>query len=386
MFKFKIIPHTLHFKQPAGTSRGIYTERNVWYVELSDTEHPARKGIGECAPLHDLSCDYTADYGHILNTFAQQAEKELVMDAQGNVRLSPQTTEDMRRFPSMLMGFETAVWHYSTGSQKLSHTAFASGKSGIRINGLVWMGTFEEMKARIEDKLEKGYKCVKLKIGAIDFDDELALLTMIRKHYSQDTVELRVDANGAFRPGDDAEEKLRRLSRLDIHSIEQPIRAGNYEAMRQLCLHTPIPIALDEELIGINADCHNTSGGKPEMTKTELLNHISPQYIVLKPSLHGGFHGAEEWIRHAEARHIGWWVTSALESNVGLNAIAHWCAMLHEGQSFTDISCSNSNVLLPQGLGTGQLFTDNIEGYPLEIREDKLWFDNNKHIDPQPRI
>lgn len=236
------------------------------------------------------------------------------------------------------------------------------------------MGTFEEMKMRIEEKLDKGYGCVKLKIGAIDFSDELTLLTMIRKRYSRQVVELRVDANGAFYPGEDAKEKLWQLSKLDIHSIEQPIQAGNYKAMRELCRNTPVPIALDEELIGINTDTHGSHGDKEFMTKKELLDYIDPQYIILKPSLHGGFRGAEEWIRHAEAHGIGWWITSALESNVGLNAIAHWCAMLHEGQSFTGVCCSRQNTLLPQGLGTGQLFTDNVGGYPLEIREDRLWF------------
>ncbi len=380
MFKFKIIPHTLHFKQPAGTSRGIYIERKVWYVELSDTENLSRKGVGECAPLHDLSCDYTADYESVLKNFACQAEHELVADAHGCLALSERMAEALRNYPSMLFGFETAVWSYVACSPKLGNTSFACGQSGIRINGLVWMGTFDEMKARIEEKLDKGYECIKLKIGAIDFNDELALLTMIRRRYSPQTVELRVDANGAFLPGEDAEGKLLQLSKLDIHSIEQPIRAGNYDAMRKLCLHTPIPIALDEELIGVNADERGDSYTREKgITKQEMLSYIAPQYIILKPSLHGGLRGAEEWIHHAETLGIGWWVTSALESNVGLNAIAHWCAMLHEGLSFTGVRCSDSNALLPQGLGTGQLFTDNIEGYPLEIREDKLWFDMQKH-------
>lgn len=374
MFNIKITPHTLHFKRPAGTSRGTYTLRQIWYVEVSDSCNPLRIGIGECAPLHDLSCDYTTEYESILQKFAQQAAEEITTDTNGHAVLSDKMTECMRNYPSMLFGLETALWHYSTGSVRLSDTAFAHGRRGIRINGLVWMGTFEEMRTRIEEKLSLGYGCIKLKIGAIDFADELSLLTMIRHRYSSQVIELRVDANGAFAPGEDAMRKLEQLSKLDIHSIEQPIRAGNYEAMGYLCRNTPIPVALDEELIGVNAIAHHSASSFPCITKQELLDCVKPQYVILKPSLHGGLHGAEEWICQAESRGIGWWVTSALESNVGLNAIAHWCAMLQEGQSLTGIKCSEQCISMPQGLGTGLLFTDNAEGYPLQISGDKLWF------------
>lgn len=196
--------------------------------------------------------------------------------------------------------------------------------------------------------MEAGFRCIKLKIGAINFDEELSLLKYIRQHFSAKEVELRVDANGAFTPGD-ALDKLKRLAELDLHSIEQPIRAGQWEEMAQLCEKTPLPIALDEELIGCNT---------PDI-KQKLLKSIHPQYIIIKPSLHGGMMGGEEWIREAEKGQIGWWITSALESNIGLNAVAQWCATF--------------NNTLPQGLGTGMLFTDNIE-MPLEIRKDCLWY------------
>ena len=213
------------------------------------------------------------------------------------------------------------------------------------------MGNFDEMYHRIEEKMKAGFRCIKLKIGAIDFEKELELLAHIRQHFSPEQIELRVDANGAFSPTD-ALDKLKRLSEYQLHSIEQPIRAGQWEEMAKLCEQTPFPIALDEELIGVN--------DRP--TKEALLDTIRPQYIILKPSLHGGISGSEEWIELAAEREIGSWVTSALESNIGLNAIAQWTATLMP--------------TLPQGLGTGLLFTDNID-YPLHIEGDCLWYDPN---------
>lgn len=210
------------------------------------------------------------------------------------------------------------------------------------------MGDYRRVVEWIEEKMQEGFECIKLKIGAIRFEEELELLRFIRQHYSSKEVQLRVDANGAFSPTD-ALEKLNKLAELDLHSIEQPIRAGQWEEMSRLCAESPLPIALDEELIGVN---------EPKK-KQALLDTICPQYLVLKPSLHGGFSGGEEWINAAEKRDIDWWITSALESNIGLNAIAQWCATF--------------NNTLPQGLGTGMLFTDNID-MPLEIRKDCLWF------------
>ena len=337
MYNIQITPRLLHFKQPAGTSRGIYNTRKVWYIEISSMENPSIKGIGECAPLPNLSCDDVPQYEEVLQQVCSRVARE------GNI-----PTESLRNYPSILFGLETALRHYETGSLALWDTPFSRGEAGIPINGLIWMGNFEEMYRQIEAKMEAGYRCIKLKIGAIDFDAELTLLKHIRSRFSVKDIELRVDANGAFSPAE-AMHKLDALSKLDLHSIEQPIRAGQWEEMARLTARTPLPIALDEELIR-----HNT----PEI-KQELLSAIHPQYIILKPSLHGGICGSNEWIAEAEKQNIGWWVTSALEANIGLNAIAQWCATLHNA--------------LPQGLGTGQLFTDNID-LPLEIRKDCLWF------------
>ena len=337
MYNIQITPRLLHFKQPAGTSRGVYNTRKVWYIEISSMENPSIKGIGECAPLPNLSCDDVPQYEEVLQQACSRVARE------GNI-----PAESLRNYPSILFGLETALRHYETGSLALWDTPFSRGEAGIPINGLIWMGNFEEMYRQIEAKMEAGYRCIKLKIGAIDFDAELTLLKHIRSRFSVKDIELRVDANGAFSPAE-AMHKLDALSKLDLHSIEQPIRAGQWEEMARLTARTPLPIALDEELIG-----HNI----PEI-KQELLSAIRPQYIILKPSLHGGICGSNEWIAEAEKQNIGWWVTSALESNIGLNAIAQWCATLHNA--------------LPQGLGTGQLFTDNID-LPLEIRKDCLWF------------
>ena len=336
--KIEIIPRLLHFKQPAGTSRGTYTTRKVWYLHFTSPDFPGRVGIGECAPLPALSCDDLPDYEDILKRFCRQVEKEQGM----------WDKDVLCQYPSILFGLETAIWHFFAGSWALSDTAFSRGEVGIQINGLIWMGDFDHMLSQIEKKMEAGFRCVKLKIGAIDFEKELALLRQIRTLFSSKEIELRVDANGAFSPGD-AMEKLKRLSEFDLHSIEQPIRAGQWEEMAWLTSESPLPVALDEELIGCNT----------LEEKKKLLATIRPQYIIIKPSLHGGICGGDEWIMEAEKQHIGWWITSALESNIGLNAIAHWCATF--------------NNPLPQGLGTGMLFTDNIE-VPLEIRKDCLWF------------
>lgn len=331
------MPRILHFKQPAGTSRGTYTTRKVWYIYLSTTEYPERVGVGECAPLPKLSCDDLPDYEQILCNACRCLEQTGELD-----------TEALRDYPSILFGLETALRHYETQSWALWDTPFSRGEIGIPINGLIWMGDFDRMLQQIEVKMQSGYRCIKLKIGAINFEEELALLKHIRAHYSAREIELRVDANGAFSPID-AMEKLNRLAELELHSIEQPIRAGQWEEMARLTADTPLPIALDEELIG----CNTPEG------KQDLLTSVRPQYIILKPSLHGGISGGNEWIAEAEKQHIGWWITSALESNIGLNAIAQWCATFRNP--------------LPQGLGTGLLFTDNIE-MPLEIRKDCLWF------------
>jgi len=324
----------LHFKQPAGTSRGVYTERKSWLVTISDGKAVGR---GECAPLPDLSCDACENYGDILRHFCDEVERTGEIDY-----------EAMRDFPSMLFGIETALLDLRGAT--LFDTAFSRGEVGIPINGLVWMGSYDEMLRRMEQKLEQGFRCVKLKIGAIDFEQELDLIRRIRERFSFHEVELRLDANGAF-PYQEALYKLELLSQYAIHSIEQPIRQGQWAYMAELCRESPLPIALDEELIGVN---------DREM-KSHLLRVIKPAYIVLKPSLHGGMAGCREWIEAARSQDVGSWITSALESNIGLNAIAQFCSAVY-----------GDDITMPQGLGTGQLFTDNID-MPLEIRGDQLW-------------
>lgn len=333
--RFEIEERLLHFKQPAGTSRGVYTTRKIWLVHLSDGLH---EGVGECAPLPDLSCDARPDYGEVLEEFCQSLCETGEIDY-----------ETLRTYPSMLFGIETALLNLKRGD-RLFDTAFSRGEAGIPINGLVWMGNYEEMLERMEEKLEKGFRCVKLKIGAIDFDKELDLVKRIRERFSFHEVELRLDANGAF-PFDEALYKLELLSQYAIHSIEQPIKAGQWAYMAELCRESPLPITLDEELIGVN---------DPEM-KAHMLNIIKPRYIILKPSLHGGMNGCREWIEAARQQGIGSWITSALESNIGLNAIAQFASDVY-----------GDDIRMPQGLGTGQLFTDNIP-MPLDIRGDQLW-------------
>ncbi len=332
---YNIQERTLHFKQPAGTSRGVYTTRKIWLVYLSDGK---KTGMGECAPLPDLSCDVRNDYEEVLEGFCQKLCESGEIDY-----------EAMRDYPSMLFGLETALLNLQHGDIMFD-TAFSRGEVGIPINGLVWMGNYDEMLQRMEEKLEKGFRCVKLKIGAIDFDQELDLVKRIRNRFSFHEVELRLDANGAF-PYEEALYKLELLSQYAIHSIEQPIKAQQWALMAELCRESPLPIALDEELIGVN---------DPEM-KHHMLNIIKPRYIILKPSLHGGMQGCREWIKTARDMGIGSWITSALESNIGLNAIAQFAADVY-----------GDHITMPQGLGTGQLFTDN-NPMPLEIRGDKLW-------------
>ncbi len=333
---FSIQEKLLHFKQPAGTSRGVYTTRRIWLLTV---EHDGRTAIGECAPLPQLSCDDIPDYEAVLRRFCD------IIEATGSIPY-----DEMRNYPSMLFGVETALAQLSRTDGLLYDTPFSHGEEGIPINGLVWMGTHDEMLCRLKEKLALGFRCVKLKIGAIDFAKELDLIQHIRKHFSREEVELRVDANGGFTP-DVALERLQELVRYDIHSIEQPIMAQQWSEMAQLCQLSPLPIALDEELIGVNTTDE----------KIRLLDTIKPQYIILKPSLHGGVAGTREWIALANERSIGSWITSALESNIGLNAITQLAADIY-----------GPKITMPQGLGTGMLFTDNIP-MPLEIRNDCLW-------------
>lgn len=338
---YTISTRILHFKQPATTSRGVYHTRKSYYVHLSFKDDATIKGIGECATLPDLSCDTCNNYEQILNN----ACNELIHEGGINY-------EHLRPYPSILFGLETALAQIkANGSMALFDTPFARGEEGIPINGLVWMGRFDEMLSRIQQKIAQGFCCIKLKVGAIHFDKELELIKFIRSNFSSKQIQLRLDANGGF-TADEALYKLEQLAQYDIHSIEQPIKQHQYTAMARLCRQSPIPIALDEELIGVHQ----------AKDKINLLDTIQPQYVILKPSLHGGMHGTEEWINLAKQRNIYSWLTSALESNIGLNAIAHLAAKLY-----------GPHITLPQGLGTGLLFTDNIP-MPLQINKDKLWF------------
>ncbi len=328
---------SLVFKKPGGTSRGVLAEKPCWYLTVKDGN--GNMGMGECGPIWGLSPETVNGYEDQMTRVC-----ELINDF-------PLLLEDgsLDAFPSIRFGLETALLDLATGGKRMPFPSpFTESADGIRINGLIWMGTKENMLVQIHEKLMSGFGCLKLKIGAINWDTELAILRGIREQYPKDQLELRVDANGAFTP-DDAMRKLETLAKLDIHSIEQPIKAGQWDVLAHLCLNTPIPIALDEELVGLNgAERH------------ELLDALKPQYIILKPSLLGGFTASEDWIAMAEARNIGWWVTSMLESNVGLNAIAQWTYTL--------------NNPMPQGLGTGQLFTNN-PASPLYLEGEWLKYD-----------
>lgn len=327
----------LNFKRPSGTSRGVLTQKKGWKLILTDAE--GRSGTGECSVIPGLSPDYHSD---------KQYEEQLKRVCQNPLHFIENNTL-LLDFPSVLCGLESACADLLNGGKGIY---FDSGKRDggfkIPINGLIWMGDEAFMQDQIEEKLAAGFSCIKLKVGAIDFRQELKLLAGIRSRFDASKITLRVDANGAFNP-DDALRKLEELSKLDIHSIEQPIKAGSWNEMSDLCAKTPLPIALDEELIGINL----------RSRKIDLLNTIQPQYIILKPSLHGGFSGSQEWIELAEERHIPWWITSALESNIGLNAIAQFTAEF--------------NPDLPQGLGTGGLYETNFDA-PLHIEKGFLHY------------
>ncbi|MDA9294382.1 o-succinylbenzoate synthase [Flavobacteriaceae bacterium] len=330
--------HVLDFCRPSGTSRGILKQKETWFISLSDGE---KKGIGECGLLRGLSCDDRPDY-----------EEKLAWTC-ANIHLGKEVLyASLMEFPSIQMGLETAFLSlYSDDPFVLYPNAFSRSEASILINGLIWMGDLDFMLAQVEEKLQQGFSCIKIKVGAIDFAQELSVLSAIRSRYTKEEMVLRVDANGAFKA--DAIEKLHQLAALDIHSIEQPIAAGNWQEMNRLCKETPLPIALDEELIGVFA----------REDKIALLESVQPQYIILKPSFIGGFTGASEWTALAKERGIDSWVTSALESNVGLNAIVQWTYQnKYKGH---------------QGLGTGSLFTNNISS-PLTIENGYITSNNKK--------
>lgn len=317
--KARFYKKTFQFKRPSGTSRGVLTEKHAWFLEIWNEDNPDIIGTGECSIIPGLSPDYEND---------EQYEQKLIS-------VCNDIPQDLTGFPSIQFGLETALLDLKNGGKGIIFdNDFTNGKQKIAINGLIWMGDESFMQEQIEQKIAEGFTTIKLKIGAIDFESEIALLKSIRSRFSSEQITLRVDANGAF-SFEESLNKLAQLSELNIHSIEQPIKAGQWKEMSQLCSSTPLPIALDEELIGINLI----------EDKIKLLEVISPQYIILKPSLHGGIKGCKEWIKIAEKLNISWWMTSALESNVGLNAICQFTAEY------------NNN--LPQGLGTGSLYVEN---------------------------
>ena len=339
MIKASYKKHLLHFKSPSGTSRGILRTKETWFLIL---EENGKTGIGETGLFRGLSIDDVPNYEEKLSWVCKNINK-------GFVNL----LAEISTFPSIQFGLEQAFLSLeSVHKFELFPSEFTKGNEEIAINGLVWMGGQQFMKKQIKEKLNSGFSCIKMKIGAIDFDAEVALLKSIRKEFSSNEIELRVDANGAFK-SKNALEKLKTLSELDLHSIEQPIKQGQLQEMALLCEKTPLPIALDEELIGIFST----------QEKQEVLKMVKPQFIILKPSLVGGFGGSKEWIDIAEKSKIDWWITSALESNVGLNAIAQFTHTLQNKR--------------PQGLGTGGLFTNNFES-PLEVKNGTLRYNKSK--------
>ena len=339
MLKAQFKKYILKFKIPSGTSRGVLTEKPSWFIKVFKDSDPNIFGIGECGPIEGLSRDP-------INTFDEKL-KELCE------KMNIHQTVDLDEFPSIQFGLEMALKDLENkGNRTLFQNKFTKNEKDIKINGLIWMGEYAFMSKQIQEKLEDGFHCIKVKIGSLNFKDELNLLKQIRKNYKSSELELRVDANGAYSITN-ISYILSELAKLDIHSIEQPIAINQWDEMKNLCKDSPIPIALDEELI------------KPytKKQKENLLHFIDPQYIVLKPSMLGGFKETEEWINLAQKNNKGWWITSALESNIGLNAIAQFCG--------------NFKNKLPQGLGTGGLYVNNFDS-PLVITNQYLSHDKHK--------
>ena len=353
-FNARYTAHTLRFKFPAGTSRGVMHEKKSWYILLSSQ---GRQGVGEAGPLPGLSIDDRPDFEAKLQEVCKEAS-QVKLPATEEEALEQAHSLCGTEWPSIRFALETALLDWLRGGRGiLFDNAFSRGELALPINGLIWMGEKEKMQERLQQKLSEGYSCLKMKIGAIGFEEECALLKEVRQHFSAEEITLRVDANGAFSP-EEAPAKLERLAAYDLHSIEQPIKAGQPEAMRKLCENSPVPVALDEELIGQPVETHGVA----------LLEQLQPPFIILKPSLLGGFTACRRWIQLAEERGIGWWITSALESDIGLNAISQFTATY--------------KIELPQGLGTGQLYHNNIPS-PLALEQGKLRYDAAKGWDLQ---
>ncbi len=340
MLKADYIYRSLKFKQPSGTSRGILHTKPSWFIRIWEDKKPQKQGVGECSIIPNLSFDNTESLEEKIQEVCENISDYFYWLNGG-----------LKDYPALQFAVETALLDLQKGGKHILYpSAFTTGQKSIPINGLLWMGDVQFMQKQLAEKTQQGFQCIKMKVGAIDSTSEFKLLQSIRKQHPNCI--LRIDANGAF-TSENALTYLQKFATLNIHSIEQPIRQGQWKEMAKLCQTTPLPIALDEELIGISE----------RLEKVALLETIKPQYIILKPSLLGGLKSSEEWIALAEERNIGWWVTSALESNIGLNAIAQWTASLpYKGH---------------QGLGTGSLFTNNITS-PLEIRGEELWYNPEK--------
>lgn len=345
-----------HFAFDARTSRGLMKEKISWLIRISDSNSPGQAGWGECGPLPGLSPELTDDFPEaiekILSRFNSRGHLPATNQlADVNQFILNILTEEIEKYPSLRFAFETALLDFINGGNRLIfHNDFINGKP-IPINGLIWMGGLDFMLQQIEIKIRDGFNCVKLKVGGIDFEKECDVLQYIRRKYFRSDIMIRLDANGAFKPAD-IDFKIHELAKYNVHSIEQPLKPGSIETI-ELCRKSAIPIALDEELIGVNSI----------VAKEALLDRIQPQFIILKPTLHGGLWGCREWIELAEKRNTGWWITSALESNIGLNAIAQFTA--------------NYPISIHQGLGTGQIYSDNIES-PLTVNKGHIYWD--KHL------
>ena len=349
---FEIVPYTLNFKFDARTSRGPLAKHKTWFIKVWDDQARARVGFGECAPFEGLSIDDTPDFAKNLRSALRRIEGALI----------PRSIEQINKYvsyidealPSVRFGLETALRDlYYEGQRQIFDSPFYNQHKTIDINGLIWMADKDVMLESLELKIMAGFDCIKLKIGALELKDELEIIRDARAMLGNNDLDLRVDANGAY-SAEEAVVVLNSLAKYHIHSIEQPIKAGQTDAMRQLCANTPVPIALDEELIGIIG----------VENKRNLLDAIKPQYIVLKPTILGGFEATEEWIDLAEELGVGWWLTSALESNIGLNAICQFTAQY--------------NTRTPQGLGTGDLYENNIPS-PLTVNNGCVFWDTSKH-------
>lgn len=346
MLQLRHSHRVLRFNFPARTSRGALTEHTAHYLHLADTSQPGVVGLGEAAPLAGLSPDYGPAFETRLRELVQEFNRRrlsALLPAEAVEWAGPE-------WPALRFALETAALDWQHGGRRVLYdTAFSRGETGLPINGLIWMGDAAFMRTQIEKKLAEGYDCLKLKIGGLDFAAELEILAEIRAVAGPERLTLRVDANGAFGAAE-ALGRLEQLARFGLHSIEQPIAAGQWAAMADLCRQSPVPIALDEELIGVTDPARQQA----------MLDQIRPAYLILKPTLLGGLGASLGWVAQAESRDIGWWLTSALESNVGLNAVSQLAGF-----------CATPSF--PQGLGTGQLYHNNLTA-PLIIRAGQLHY------------